>query len=209
MAAAQSEQSAAGAPSGQRRWGLAIALAALTAIVVWTLVAWNRASALGEEKLSALISRQSAAVAQEADAIRFNVARSLAYLHGIPTAIADQAAVTEALASFGPEIERSGLPQNVRAEGWLARADLDALNRHLALVSDELGSDVIFVMNASGDCIAASNYGTKTSLVGGHFSDREYFQQPRSGSRGRQYAMGRITNIPGLFFSAPVMSQGR
>src|SRR5688572_7659234 len=169
--AAQPEQSPAGAPSGPRRWGVAIALAALVAIVAWTLIAWNRASALGEEKLSALVSRQNAAAVQEADAIRYNVARSLAYLHGIPAAIADQGAVIEALAAFGPEIERSGLPQTLRAERWLARADLDAVNRHLALVSHELGADVIFVMNASGDCVAASNFDTKISLVGGHFSD--------------------------------------
>ena len=29
------------------------------------------------------------------------------------------------------------------------------------------------------------------------------------GKRGRQYAMGRITNVPGLFFSAPVMAGSR
>lgn len=194
---------------GQRAWGFALALAALIAIVGWTAFAWNRTTAVGEERLSTLIAKEGALVSQEADAIRINIGRSIAYLYGIPSALADNSALVEMLNVFGPDVKRSGLPQSGLADILLERADLAAINRHLALVNRELGSDVIFVMNASGDCVAASNYDSKVSLVGGNFADREYFQQPQSGAKGRQYAMGRVTNVPGLFFSAPVISKGR
>lgn len=196
------------ARSARRGWGLAVALAALIAIFGWTAFAWNRTTALGEERLSTLIAKEMTVVSQEADAIRINIGRSIAYLYGIPSVLADDSALLEMLTKFGPEAKRSGLAQASLAEILLGREDLMGINRHLALVNRELGSDVIFVMNASGDCVAASNYDSKVSLIGGSFSDREYFQQPQSGAKGRQYAMGRVTNVPGLFFSAPVMSQG-
>jgi hypothetical protein len=123
--------------------------------------------------------------------------------------LADNAALIEMLAKLGPEAKRSGLAQARLAETLLAREDLMAINRHLALVNRELGSDLIFVMNASGDCVAASNYDSNVPLVGGHFADREYFQHTQSGAKGRQYAMGRVTNVPGLFFSAPVTARGQ
>ncbi len=195
--------------AGQRRWGLGIALLALIAIMVWTTIVWHRTEALADERRTMLVDRHSSGVAQEADAIRFNIGRSIAYLYGIPATIADEATVVEALKTFGPEVKRADLPRERLAEAWHARPDLMAINKHLAVVSRELGSDVVFVMNAGGDCVAASNHDSKVSLVGGNFADREYFQQPMSGRKGRQYAMGRVTNIPGLFFSAPVMLEGR
>jgi diguanylate cyclase (GGDEF)-like protein len=203
------KQLSPGAGSGQRNWGIVIAVVASIAIIAWTALAWNRATALGEARLSALIEKEKAVVEQEADAIRINVGRSIAYLYGIPSALADNGALIEMLTKFGRDAKRSELAPARLAEILLGREDLMAINRHLALVNRELGSDVIFVMNASGDCVAASNYDSKVSLVGGGFADREYFQQSQSGAKGRQYAMGRVTNVPGLFFSAPVLSQGQ
>ena len=195
-------------PSAQRRWQLVIVLA-LVAALGWTLIAWNRATALAHARQSALIEKESTGVARDAEAIAFNIGRNIAFLYGIPATVANGSTVIETLAKFGPDAQRLQLSQDERARTWLERADLAALNRHLALISRELGADVVFVMNASGDCIAASNYDSSVSLVGGNFADREYFQLTQSGARGRQYAMGRITNVPGLFFSAPVTSQGR
>jgi len=64
------------------------------------------------------------------------------------------------------------------------------------------------VINAAGDCIASGNAGTFESFVGVNYADREYFQQAKTGRSGRQYAMGRMTNVPGLFYSYPVIENG-
>ncbi|MDP2785065.1 MAG: EAL domain-containing protein [Sulfurimicrobium sp.] len=47
------------------------------------------------------------------------------------------------------------------------------------------------------------------SPVGSNFADRVYFPLARAGQRGHQYAVGRTTNIPGLFYSSPVFDKGR
>ena len=56
----------------------------------------------------------------------------------------------------------------------------------------------------NGDCIASSNYDKPESFIGINYTDRLYFKSAMAGKRGRQYAVGRTTNIPGFFFSAPV-----
>ena len=65
--------------------------------------------------------------------------------------------------------------------------------------------DLAFVINTSGLCVASSNAGKPGSLVGENFHDREYFSSGRNGSQGVQYAVGRRTNIPGLFYSMPIL----
>jgi ferric-dicitrate binding protein FerR (iron transport regulator) len=64
----------------RRNWGVVIAVAALIAIVAWTALAWNRATALGESRFSALIEKEKDDVKQDADAIRINIGRNIAYL---------------------------------------------------------------------------------------------------------------------------------
>jgi diguanylate cyclase (GGDEF)-like protein len=62
-------------------------------------------------------------------------------------------------------------------------------------------------MNADGICLAASNL--RESVVGSDFSDREYFRAARRGERGQYYLVGRRTQAPSLFFSAPILVDGR
>jgi signal transduction histidine kinase len=68
---------------------------------------------------------------------------------------------------------------------------------------------VIWVINPHGDCIAASNYRRPDSFVGANYLDRDYFRTGMEGRLGHQFAVGRRSLIPGLFFSAPVVENGR
>jgi len=65
------------------------------------------------------------------------------------------------------------------------------------------------VINPRGICIAASNYRKPDSFQGTDYQDRDYFRAAMRGALGRQFAVGRRSGIPGLFFSAPVVEQGR
>jgi PAS domain S-box-containing protein len=72
-----------------------------------------------------------------------------------------------------------------------------------------MGEDSVFIMNAAGDCVASSNADKPISFVGANFASRDYFREAMDGKKGYQYAMGKITNIPGLFFSEPIILEGR
>jgi C4-dicarboxylate-specific signal transduction histidine kinase len=85
-----------------------------------------------------------------------------------------------------------------------------ALSRSLfSMVNDIKVLGIITVLDAEGDCIAASNGVAANSLVGNNYADRRYFQDARRGVNGAEFANGRATNLPGLFLSVPVVHDGR
>ncbi|HVI49731.1 MAG TPA: PAS domain S-box protein [Candidatus Sulfotelmatobacter sp.] len=83
------------------------------------------------------------------------------------------------------------------------------VNQLLERRSRDLGVDLSWVVAPNGNCVASSNFHQPDSLVGENFADRSYFKSAMSGQVGRQFAVGRRTNMPGLFFSAPVADGGR
>jgi C4-dicarboxylate-specific signal transduction histidine kinase len=96
-----------------------------------------------------------------------------------------------------------------RKQLWPQDETLADLSNSLGFASPRLGAELILIVNAAGDCVASSNIGEAGSLVGLNFADRQYFKQARAGQPGQQYAVGRATNIPGLYFSNPVYESGR
>jgi len=81
-------------------------------------------------------------------------------------------------------------------------------NQFLSLVTQRIDADIVWVLNADGICISASNYQKTESFVGVDYSDRKYYRDAIQGRIGRQIVVGRKTKVPGLFFSAPVYVDG-
>ena len=176
--------------------------------VLWSVLSWFVVNWLVQERIAALVARETSQVRQGVSSISENFERVLNRLQGLPAVLAAGSDVSSALASFPPGVSQSPLPRAARIAAWTERPDLAALNKQLLTVIGEMDADIIWVMNASGDCVAASNFGESTSFIGTNYADRSYFRSAEVGQRGRQYAMGRVTNVPGLFFSAPVMADG-
>jgi C4-dicarboxylate-specific signal transduction histidine kinase len=82
-------------------------------------------------------------------------------------------------------------------------------NARLAKLANMLGVEVGYVMDVSGNCIGASNATQTASFVGAKYAQREYFKSALAGQSGYQYAVGSVSKIPGLYFSAPIFYQGR
>jgi diguanylate cyclase (GGDEF)-like protein len=176
---------------------------------LWCVLSWFVVNRLVQDRIAALVARETSQARHDLSGISENFERVLNRLQGLPAVLAAGADVTTALASFGPGVAQSPLSREARIAAWTERPDLRALNYLLLAGAGEMDVDIIWVMNASGDCVAASNFSDSTSFIGTNYVDRAYFQSARQGKRGRQYAMGRVTNVPGLFFSAPVMAGGR
>jgi len=177
--------------------------------VLWTIVASWGIDWLIRERTTALLEQEAAHARRDVHRISENLERVLNRLQGLPTVLAAGPDFAQALGSFGPGVAPSALPLPARRAAWTERRDLLALSERFVSVAEEMDIDVIWLMNAAGDCVAASNFGDATSFVGTNYADRSYFRSTRDGKRGRQYAMGRVTNVPGLFFSAPVATGGR
>ena len=63
------------------------------------------------------------------------------------------------------------------------------------------------MLNAAGDCVASSNGNKSTSFIGTNYAEREFFKEAKEGHPGKQYAVGKITRLPGLYYSYPVFDE--
>ncbi len=184
-------------------------LVLLVLVLVWTVCAWMLADRHYDVRAQAVFDRETALAHAQADSVAQNVRRSLAYFHGIPAAMSHEGAVRGVLQRFGPAAGAAALAVAEQRKRWSSDPQLAALNAYLALAGKDLVADVLWVVNSAGDCVASSNAATPQSFVGVNYADREYYQQAREGRAGRQFAMGRTTNVPGLFYSYPVLDGGQ
>lgn len=86
-------------------------------------------------------------------------------------------------------------------------AALQLASSYMDQVSDKFGVNLLMLVNTDGRVLVSRVPPGSASLTGQEFSDREYFKSAMAGKSGRQFAVGRSTNIPGLFFSHPVRTQ--
>jgi signal transduction histidine kinase/DNA-binding response OmpR family regulator len=180
----------------------------LTLLAVWLLISYLAVSIFTNKRFSDDLQRHSAELHQTTAAVTYHFERSLSFLHVTPATIADNMAVLNTLRSLDRHSSwKENSPEDKRSF-LLSRSDVTELNLQLTSQKNDLDVDVIWVMAPNGDCIASSNYDQPESFVGINYSDRSYFKSALSGLRGRQYAVGRQTNIPGLFFSSPIKSGG-
>lgn len=178
-------------------------------VAIWGVFAWFIAGHRFDSRATALVGHETQLAEQQADIVARNIDRDLDYLRGILSQLASDDGIRTALLRFGADISPSPLSGEQRKKRWSEDTSLGGLSNALALTGKHLGADMIWLMSASGDCIASSNAGQPESFVGTNYADRAYFLQARQGKAGRQYAVGRKTGVPGLFFSYPVTVEGR
>ncbi|MFN3845830.1 MAG: ATP-binding protein [Paracoccaceae bacterium] len=86
---------------------------------------------------------------------------------------------------------------------------VNTANTFLRRIQRQLGATDIYLMDATGLTIAASNFDTDTSFIGGNFAFRPYFSDAITGGTGRFYALGTTSRKRGYYFGAPVMDTDR
>jgi diguanylate cyclase (GGDEF)-like protein/PAS domain S-box-containing protein len=175
----------------------------------WGVVAWLGSGYYSAQKMEQAHREGTELARQQVDDAAGSIADALVSLQGIPEALAYEESVLRELRRFGPDAGHSPLAPAERKLKWQQDAGLARLDDFLAKVAVSLRADVIWVVNAAGDCVAASNARTATSFVGTDYADRQYYRQAREGGPGRQYALGRVTRVPGLYYSHPVTDAGR
>ncbi len=77
-------------------------------------------------------------------------------------------------------------------------------NRFLAFTSETSLSAAVFLMDANGTTIAASNFEQGLSFVGKNYAFRPYFSDALQGGQTTFFAVGATTGIPGYFIANPV-----
>jgi two-component system C4-dicarboxylate transport sensor histidine kinase DctB len=102
-------------------------------------------------------------------------------LRALPAVAAEDARIQRALAGTGP---------------------LHEANTYLETVAAHSGADELFLLDATGVTVAASNWNQPGSFVGQNYAFRPYFQDALATGSGQFYAIGVTTGVPGYFLSA-------
>lgn len=84
------------------------------------------------------------------------------------------------------------------------REQQERVNRFLAHVNASAGSLDVYLMDAQGETLAASNWQEELTFVGRNFAFRPYFVEAMNGRPGRYYALGTTSGRRGYYFSHPV-----
>ncbi len=177
-------------------------------MVVWSLVAWQLAQSNLREQVDREIALSQRINETQAEDISNSLRHNFHYFAGIPEMLSHLLRVNSATAKFGDKIQASKMPYEQRKMLWTQDPVLNDLSRYLAIVQSNLGVDMIHLLDVAGDTIAASNWDQEGSPIGSNFSSRDYFQSTLKGEHGMQYAMGKTTHHPGIYFSNPVKQRG-
>jgi len=178
-------------------------------IVGWAAIAWMSADHYYDHLTSKLYQQETRLAEQQAENVAGNIDKSLQQLKGIPLVLARAEDVRWVSRRSGAYATPSTLPYEERKQRWTQDQALRELNQSLGVAAAHFRADVIWLVNAAGDCVAASNADKPDSFVGTNYADHEYFREALAGQGGQQYAVERASKVPGLYYSHPVVDQGR
>ncbi len=85
---------------------------------------------------------------------------------------------------------------------------IQALNEYFEQAAARTGALDIYLMNAEGLTVAASNWQSDHTFIGRNFAFRPYFRTAMQGRAGRYFALGTTSGVRGYYFSYPVMELG-
>jgi signal transduction histidine kinase/CheY-like chemotaxis protein len=105
-------------------------------------------------------------------------------------------------------ILRAPIMSDAKSDSPVQQAALQNADLRLNRLADQLGVDLIYLLDRDGKCVASSNFRASDSLVGVDLHTRQYFTSIENGGRGRQFGFGFATRAPGLFFAAAVRKDG-
>ena len=182
-----------------------IYLATLVLMALWVGVSWTLTAAYSEKLAAQAYQSGLIQTQKQIDSVSEDIDTALRILSNVPRILAGEVAVRSELEPFGARLQASKLPYEERKRRWTERQERSGMRRFLDAAAAGLDADVIWILNAAGDCIASSNADKPTSFVGTNYSEREYFLQARSGQPARQYAVGKVSKVPGLYYAYPVL----
>jgi diguanylate cyclase (GGDEF)-like protein/PAS domain S-box-containing protein len=185
-----------------------ILLFAFLCCALWCSATWLIADRIYLSRMHALIDVETQIIENRADDLAESIRRNLYFLSGIPNMVSHLIRVHVATSRFGSSRQPSTLAYEDRKRLWTQDSVLADLSQYLNIVQSSLNVDIIFLLNAAGDCIVSSNWDKPESFIGTNYAQRDYFLSSKAGKPGMQYAVGIKTHIPGLFFSSPVLANG-
>jgi len=174
----------------------------------WTVACWLATGVYTDMQMHDEYAQEAAFSEHQAMLVAGHIDEMLGMMRGVPATLVKSDMIRRALNRMQDGADGAS-EQADRRKTWSDDPELSGLSRYLALLTGNMSADAVWLLRANGDCIAASNGETDGSFVGANFADRQYFQDAVAGKQGHQYAVGRVSHVPGLYFSNPVFDGKR
>ncbi|WGD29830.1 ATP-binding protein [Ancylobacter sp. WKF20] len=118
-------------------------------------------------------------------------------------------AATLAIAVLRGELEKQRavpliLARDPDVRRALAGGDPHALDTKFSAIARETRASVIYLLDTRGVAIAASNWDEPASFVGSDYSFRDYYRKAMAEGGAEQFALGTVSNRPGLYITSRV-----
>ena len=179
-----------------------VALWAVLFQLLWVVAVWIVVGQSAQRESDVLIRKAQSRAEDTVRDVADSVLRNLHYVAGIPTVLGKSLQVQQLVSRVKNQ------PRDQLLRRVLTDPDIKDLNAYLNLNQRALDVDLIFVVDARGDCISASLDEPSLTPLGKNYADRDWFKDALSGRAGVQYAMGKTTHIPGLYFATPIFERG-
>lgn len=183
------------------QWGVVL-------VVCW-LLAWWWSGVLSTQRVVEDLGMQGREVEIETSMLTAHLSDRLSQAQSVAAILAQDPGVRQAVLSFGAGVRPTQLPLPEVCARWSGDADLAVLTERFARVLPAFRLKVLWVTNAAGDVVAEAHAAGMQPVLGMNFADRAYFKSARQGLPGHQFAVGRLTNMMGLYFSAPILHNGK
>ncbi|MCK9685464.1 ATP-binding protein [Scleromatobacter humisilvae] len=188
-----------------RRWALIVMLLMLA----WTAAAWELNARHYRQRLDGIVQSASTQALASEVLVEDGLRQGLAQLDGVAHVLARLPAVRRGVVAAGPGASLVDDPVPALRGTLRAQPELAAVNDFLAASYQDLGADLIYLLDDAGNCVASSDAGSADSVIGQHLTDPSFFRQTQLEHGARLFAVGKATGIPGMYFSAPIFDGNR
>jgi diguanylate cyclase (GGDEF)-like protein len=176
-----------------RHWLYAASVSVGVLVACW-VAADRTATSLVGDKLAQSVDAGQMVADRVADGMIHAINTDLAMVRAIPSTLAEVDLLRDVLRPPG-----GGAPPPEM---------VDRANRFLLGAQGYFGVDRVWLIDAHGICVAASNFNDGPSPIGQSVADMPYVTNALLGGRFESYAAGWEHQAPGLYFSVPVYRQG-
>lgn len=161
-------------------------LVSVMTLLSFLLIIWQTATFSHEQAMAELQSRSMA----DLNRYMLSLQQKLDRYKVLPSLLSTHSLLKDAL---------------LKAESADARS---AASVYLEQVAHTVEATDVYLMDATGLTLAASNWAEPRTFVGQNYSFRPYFQDAVEGRTGRYFALGSASQKRGYYFSYPVADHG-
>src|SRR5512141_611995 len=141
----------------------------LCLLLVWWIAVYVITKSYYMSRAETLVKIKTSLSQTHATDLADHLQRNLLYLAGTPDLLTHTIRFDKELAAFGTNSVPSRLSYEERKRRWTSAPALNRLSQLLAVAKNDIDVDLIYVLDAAGDSIAASNWDSAGSPIGSNY----------------------------------------